>query len=236
MSKYVLVTAGNTSEAIDSVRSITNTASGKLGSIIADVFISRGVDVIYVCGMNSALPMLVPVETIRIVGVNDLLQTVNALSENYSFDCIIHSMAVSDYTVKGIIPYEDLSDAILQNTEATFSTKSGKLSSDLSNPVILLEKAPKVISELKNLYPNALLVGFKLLVDAKEEELYSVAMKLMKKNRCDFVCANDLKHISPRKHEALIIEKDGQYSKAFTKPEIAHAIIDKIFRIWEDQQ
>ena len=34
----VLVTAGGTSEPIDNIRSITNTGTGALGSLIADAF------------------------------------------------------------------------------------------------------------------------------------------------------------------------------------------------------
>ncbi len=236
MPKCVLVTAGNTSEPIDSVRSITNTASGKLGSIIADTFISEGADVVYVCGKNSVQPSQTPVQKITIEGVTDLVQTVRNLSQRYSFDCIIHSMAVSDYTVKGIIPYDELSEAIIHSERPAISTKPGKLNSDISNPVILLEKAPKVISEFKDLQPQALLVGFKLLVGVTEDELYSAAVKLLNKNNCDFVCANDLNNITPNKHEALLLAKDGSCIKLSTKQDIAYAIVKNILSKWRKQK
>lgn len=232
MPKYALVTAGNTSEPIDSVRSITNTASGKLGSIIADAFISKGVNVVYICGKNSAQPSQPAVQTVTITGVADLVQAVKSLSRSYSFDCIIHSMAVSDYTVKGIIPYDELSEAIMHSASPAISTTPGKLSSDMSNPVILLEKAPKVIHEFKYLQPQALLVGFKLLVGVREKELYSAAVNLMNKNSCDFVCANDLNNITQNKHEALLLDKDGHYIRLFTKQEIASAIVNSILNKW----
>ncbi len=232
MPKFVLVTAGNTSEPIDNVRSITNTASGKLGSIIADVFISEGVNVVYICSKNSIQPSKPTVQTVIIEGVTDLVQAVKDLSQRYSFDCIIHSMAVSDYTVKGIIPYEELSEAIIRSEDPPIRTKPGKLSSDISNPVILLEKAPKVISEFKALQPQALLVGFKLLVGVEEDELISAAVKLMNKNNCDFVCANDLNNISQDKHEALLLDKDGHHIKLSTKQEIANAVVNNILIKW----
>lgn len=232
MPKCVLVTAGNTSEPIDSVRSITNTASGKLGSIIADVFISKGVNVVYLCGKNSVQPSQPTVQTVTITGVADLVQAIKSLSQSYSFDCIIHSMAVSDYTVKGTIPYDELSETILHGGSPAISTNPGKLSSDISNPVILLEKAPKVIREFKSLQPQALLVGFKLLVGVEENELYSAAVNLMNKNSCDFVCANDLNNITQNKHEALLLDKDGHYMKLSTKQEIASAIVNSILNKW----
>lgn len=236
MSRYVLVTAGNTSEPIDSVRSITNTASGKLGSIIADLFIEKGSNVIYVCGRNSIQPLQPTVQTITIEGVSDLYRVIGDLSEKYTFDCIVHSMAVSDYTVKGILSYEELSEAVLQGINPRISTIPGKLSSDLSNPVILLEKAPKIIGELKKLQPKALLVGFKLLVGVSEQELYTAAVTLMRKNNCDFICANDLNQINQIKHEALLINSDGQSMKLSTKEEIAHAIVNSISDIWGGQR
>lgn len=235
MPKYVLVTAGNTSEPIDSVRSIVNKASGKLGSIIADVFMQHGAHILYICGKNSVQPSQPTTQTVTIDGVNDLDQAIKALSQKYTFDCIIHSMAVSDYTVKGLIPYDELSEAILQSITPVIETKSDKLSSDLSNPVILLEKAPKIIHKLKYLQPQALLVGFKLLVNVTENELYDAAMNLLKKNNCDFVCANDLNNINTNKHEALLINAAGQYTKLSTKQEIAYEIVNNIVDIWGNQ-
>jgi phosphopantothenate-cysteine ligase len=235
MPKCVLVTAGNTSEPIDGVRSITNTASGRLGSIIADAFISEGVSIVYVCGKNSVQPSQPTVETVTIEGVADLDQAIKSLSQSYSFDCIVHSMAVSDYTVKGILTYDELSEVIIGGAKPVISIKPDKINSDISNPVILLEKAPKVISKFKQLQPQALLVGFKLLVGVTEHELHSAAIQLMKKNGCDFVCANDLKNITQTTHQALLIDKDGYYSKLSTKQDIAYAIVKKIFDKWRNQ-
>jgi phosphopantothenate--cysteine ligase len=236
LTKYVLITAGNSSEPIDSVRSITNTASGKLGSLIADVFTEKGAGVIYVCGKNAIKPTLPTHQTITVEGVSELYCTITELSKKYRFDCIIHSMAVSDYTVKGVLSYEELSEAILQGANPRISTTPGKLSSDLSDPVILLEKAPKVIGEFKRLQPQALLVGFKLLVGVTEQELYAAAIKLMQKNNCDFICANDLNHINQDKHEAILISADGQSIRLSTKEEIAHTIGNKVLSIWGGQE
>lgn len=235
MSRYVLITAGNTSEPIDSVRSITNTASGKLGSIVADEFCNEGINVVYVCGRNSVKPSQPTARTVTIEGVADLSKAVKELSQEYTFDCIVHSMAVSDYTVKGVLPYDELSEAISHGEQPVFRGKPGKLSSDLANPVILLEKAPKVIREFRNLQPQSILVGFKLLVNAAENELYTAAMKLMKNNGCDFVCANDLNHITQNRHEALLISADGQYTKLSTKQEIANSIVNHVMTKWRDK-
>jgi len=104
----VLITAGGTSETIDTVRSITNYSTGKLGSIIADKFASNGATVTYVCGENAVLPSSNNTNIIRIKSVQELAQTINNLLESQNFDCVIHSMAVSDFTPAAILTLDDI--------------------------------------------------------------------------------------------------------------------------------
>lgn len=200
--------------------------------MIADNFAEKGYKVIYICGKGSIQPSKATEETIVIQGVKDLEQAVFGLSNKYSFDCIVHSMAVSDYTVKSVMSYDVTNNRILEDSNSK-DIKNGKLSSDMSNPVILLEKAPKVIRKFKELQPEALLVGFKLLVGVTEDELYNVALNLLKKNDCDFVCANDLNNIDSSTHRAILIQKNGSYVNLTTKQEIANEIVKEITNQWK---
>ncbi len=56
----IIITAGGTSEKIDSVRKITNNSSGKLGSIIADTFLNKNDNniekIYYICPKNAIKP------------------------------------------------------------------------------------------------------------------------------------------------------------------------------------
>ena len=68
----ILITAGGTSEKIDSVRRITNTGTGKLGTLVAEAFISGIFDtsetvdssahlsirIVYICSANAVRPRL----------------------------------------------------------------------------------------------------------------------------------------------------------------------------------
>src|SRR5438876_265410 len=54
--RKVLVTAGPTFEAIDTVRGITNLSSGKMGYAIADAAVSLGADVTLVSGPTALAP------------------------------------------------------------------------------------------------------------------------------------------------------------------------------------
>ena len=234
MPKTILITAGNTSEPIDDVRTITNTATGTLGSKIADLFMEKGFNVVYICGKSSKLPKYKTIETITILGVNELKKSIEEISKKYTFDCIIHSMAVSDYTVKSVISYDELKENILDGKDLEAKPVLGKLSSEMENPVVILQKAPKVINSLRALHPKALIVGFKLLVGVSEEKLYDTALTLMKKNDCDFVLANDLKNISENNHLALLISKDKAYIKLPTKEKIADEIFNAITEKWRN--
>ena len=52
----ILITAGGTSERIDEVRKISNIATGRLGSLIADAFLQKDTDVTYLCTEGAILP------------------------------------------------------------------------------------------------------------------------------------------------------------------------------------
>jgi len=235
MKKLILVTSGNTSEPIDQVRTITNTSSGKLGAAIADALMTVGHQVVYLCGKTAAAPRETPLETIRILGVNDLAAAVDALCARYPFDGIVHAMAVSDYTVQGVLPMEELAAHLKQDTRPALTT-DGKLSSHMAEPVILLQPAPKIIARFKQCLPDTLLVGFKLLVDAPESELLAVATALLEKNHCDLVCANDLTQVTGDRHRATILDKTGSLVAAETKWEIAVALAAQMNRMWGESQ
>ena len=59
-SKKIIVTLGGTKEKIDSVRYITNSSSGKMGSAIADWAYYLGYDVIAISTIELKSPVFVP--------------------------------------------------------------------------------------------------------------------------------------------------------------------------------
>lgn len=330
----VLITAGGTSESIDSVRKITNTSTGRLGRLISSEFKSRGADVTYITVRSAAAPAhgcnVHYAETAQ-----DVYDTVSRLLKNGSFDVIVHAMAVSDYTVQRVTSLHELfdgfkaayeaglaSDDILKlleygqgvgipgdvkdtdvwnraeadtmritsrtdagtasieadrfhriNSQAGDGEASGhgegqtagageycndagrkaldademhvsepdkqplpgrgeaggcltKLPSGIEDPVIILKPTKKVIGLIKELCPGALLFGFKLLAGADAGTLQRVAGELARKNRCDYIVANDITGISGDRHEAMIISDDGSMLCCATKQDIARSIAD----------
>ena len=93
----ILVTSGGTSEAIDSVRSITNHSTGRLGKIITETLLAAGHEVCLITTKRALKPESHPNLSIReINNTNDLLLEMQERVQDYQV--LIHSMAVSDYT------------------------------------------------------------------------------------------------------------------------------------------
>ena len=247
----VLVTSGGTSEKIDQVRTITNMSTGRLGSLIADAFTREGGCVTYLCGEGSLLPSL-PVRQVHTVGgVRQLMERLELLLGEQQYDCVVHSMAVSDYTVRTATTARELAREIAQALAresvapgdtgeerlngvvraaigAYVQPSEKKISSNLEDMVLLMEKTPKVIGRIKELQPETTLVGFKLLAGVSEEELVRVARELMARSRSDFVLANDLEGISGDRHKAVLVCPNGGLRHLDTKQEIARAIVESV--------
>lgn len=227
----IVITSGGTSERIDMVRKITNSSSGRLGSIIADKFTNY--TVYYICSKNSIKPNNKNIKIIEIEGTKDLESAVKDILTNHKIDVFIHSMAVSDYMVDYVSTSKLLSDNFnntdlenyLKTNQAKLTDK--KISSYEDDLIIRLVKTPKIIHMIKELSEETLLIGFKLLDDVSKEELIDTAIKLKDKNKCDYVVANDLKNINATNHLAYIIDKDNNYIEAKTKEEIA----DNLYQI-----
>mgnify|MGYP000861790722 CR=1 len=250
--KKIIITAGGTSEPIDTVRSITNSSTGRLGGEICAALLRQKSDEIekiyYLCPHRAVRPPESPlVEVVTTGSTASLLEAVKQLLTENRIDIFIHSMAVSDYTVdyvssagllsmeiseklKEIGPGEDtraLIEETIRNNKAVL--RGNKISSNEKDLIIKLKPTPKVISAIKPLSPGTFLVGFKLLSGVTEEELRRVAMNLLRKNRCDLVVANDLAHISGERHKAMLLRPDGSFLRAETKAEIANLIISEAF-------
>ena len=222
----ILVTSGGTSEAIDSVRSITNHSTGRLGKIITETLLATGHEVCLITTRNALKPEPHPHLTIlEIKNTNDLLLKMKERVQDYQV--LIHSMAVSDYSPVYMTGLEEVQDS--SNLEDFLSKQNHqtKISSNDEVQVLFLKKTPKIISLVKEWNPSIHLIGFKLLVDVTEDHLIEVARQSLVKNQADLIIANDLTQISANQHRAIFVEKD-QLQTVQTKEEIAELLLEKI--------
>ncbi len=97
--KRVLLTAGPTFEAIDPVRGITNTSSGKMGFALAQAAAEAGATVTLVAGPTT-LPTPANVERVDVHSAADMAKAV--LDRVASCDVFIAVAAVADYTPENV--------------------------------------------------------------------------------------------------------------------------------------
>ncbi len=213
--KRLLITSGPTRAPLDAVRYITNKATGRLGALIAEEALRQGADVTFVYGRASQVPVvrggahdhltLAAVET-----VHDLIATFQReLPRGY--DAVIHPMAVLDFE-----PAE---------------VRDEKVASQTDEWMVRLVPTPKAIRLVKELAPDAFLVGFKLEVGKDFVELRAIALEFLKLNRCDLVIANDLREIEGGQHTGYFITPQGEIVQtASGKEAIARTLVDYLGR------
>lgn len=226
----IVITAGGTSERIDDVRTITNSSTGRLGYAVGTAFAQQygeELDTIYYLhGARARYPEYDNVIPVEIEGVADLQRELSRILTEEKIDAIVHAMAVSDYTVKEVTTLEKIRGE--EPAEGGADLSGNKISSDIDDLIIHMKRSPKVIGSIKKWSPDSLLVGFKLLSGVPHEELIAVAERLMKKNDCDFVLANDLQEIGADFHKGYLVHKDGTCDIMETNEEIADRIAQRV--------
>lgn len=248
----ILITAGGTFEPIDHVRAITNHSTGRLGKEIATAFLQAGHTVTYITTATALKldenPLL---STQYIETAQDLQLLFQHLFEKNQYDAIIHSMAVSDFTLEMTLSEEQLLADLAKNLHekqaqlhtiddykiamhraiqslATQTTQAKKISSSTEHLLLFLKKNPKIIAMIRQAQPQATIVGFKLLVDVSEAQLLETAQQTLRNNQCDFILANDLTQLTDTTHRGLLVDANGEVAAASTKPMIAQLILQKV--------
>lgn len=218
----ILITSGGTEEAIDTVRSITNMSTGKLGAKLANKLSKfEDVEITFLSGERFKHPKKkenIFVE--RIKGVNDVFSFLER--NNKKYDVIIHAMAISDYRVDGVYK-------MMSNGELDEMNVDGKISSNEDCMFVKLEKTIKIVDYIKGIWGfKGLLISFKLLDGVSKEELLDIGNKQLLRTKSDYVVCNDLSDIKEEEHKAYIINEKGIIAECETKKEIAEAIIKVI--------
>ena len=146
----VVVTLGATRSAIDDVRYVQNTSSGKTGYKIADDLYRHGMDVTCVSGVTTvSKPEWLPLD-IKCPEPDSMLDELRALTKD-GIDVWIHAAAVLDY----VIP---------EPVEGKIASLQGDLN-------VQLKEGAKHISELKEMCIGSVRIGFKLESGIKQKDL-----------------------------------------------------------------
>ena len=239
--KKILITAGPTNEYIDEVMKITNMSTGRLGVELAKNFTNEGCFVTLICTRSVARGGLYEkynlanndkLKTVQIETTDDMYKALeNESKERY--DLVIHASAVGDYKADFSFKMEDMAKELFEvinkeiSYEAILKTLTNpkckvnddtKISSYEPNLTVKLGLTTKLISHLKEWFPNSVLVGFKLLENVSKDHLIEVARKLCTKNSMDYIIANDLADLRKGNHISYLVNGDGFKNHEFHSP------------------
>ena len=177
-----IVTAGPTYETMDNVRRLTNFSTGRLGTELANFLAARGHEVTLLlgeqathCGERKA-QRVEPFSTTA-----NLLEKLKARAQP-DMGAVFHAAAVSDFRF-GKIWLRSPSGELSEIKSGKVSTRSGTLLAELV-------PTPKIIAELRSLYPAAKLVGWKYEVDGDKASVLGAAKNQMRDCQTDACVTN----------------------------------------------
>ena len=177
-----IVTAGPTYETMDNVRRLTNFSTGRLGTELANFLSARGHNVTLLIGKQATHCGERKAQRVEQFSTTaNLLEKFNTLSKN-NIGAVFHAAAVSDFTF-GKIWLRSPSGELSEIKSRKISTRQGTLLAELV-------PTPKVIAELRSLYPAAKLVGWKYEVEGDKASVLRAAESQIRDCRTDACVAN----------------------------------------------
>ncbi len=207
-NKRILMTAGPTIEYIDPIRIITNHSTGKTGVLLASGLISGGAKVTLIYGPGQEKPP----KGAKVIPVKTVMEMFTAVKKEMKkkFDVVILAAAASDY-----VP--------------TKSNKS-KIKSTSKQMIVKLQRAPKIIDQIKKIQKDVFLVGFKAETNLTKINLIKIARKKLQETKADMIIANNVGtkyQKNPEHNNVQIVFKDGKVISSGWKKKIQ---ISKIIR------
>lgn len=204
--RKVLVTAGPTFEAIDTVRGITNRSSGKMGYAIAEAAAARGAEVTLVSGPTS----LADPRVARVLRVTSAAQMWKAVQEHLSGTDLFFSVAaVADY--------------------APPTVSSRKIKKSAAAMTLALEPTVDILGQVASMPHAPFCVGFA----AESENLADYAQAKRTKKKIPMIVANLVQSaVGADENEVTIYDDAGAHAvpKA-AKARVAAAVVDHAVRL-----
>jgi phosphopantothenoylcysteine decarboxylase / phosphopantothenate---cysteine ligase len=195
--KRVIVTAGGTREAIDSVRYIGNSSSGRMGIELAKVARDLGANVTLIAA-NVELPLPAGVNIVRVTTVDEL-----ELAMDRECDLLVMAAAVSDFKVKN--PSRE-------------KLKRG------SSLVIELESTKDLIASYAANHSGTTTVAF-ALADETGNDLIDIARRKLWDKGVNFVIGNSTAALGSKESTVQIVTAESAKMLSGTKQELSRAIL-----------
>ena len=206
VGRRVLVTAGPTFEAIDTVRGITNLSSGKMGYAIAEAVAALGAEVTLVSGPTT----IAPPAAAHFVYVTSAAEMMSAVKAHVAdADYFFSVAAVADYT-----------------PVAPSGQKLKKTPQDME---IKLKPTEDILAYVAGLANGPFCVGFA----AESENLAEYAQAKRVRKKIPMIVANLVQHaIGKDENEVTIYDDAGAHALARApKSKIAYGIVEHAMRL-----
>lgn len=175
----VIVTTGPSYEPIDQVRRLTNFSTGELGVRLAVELTRAGCEVTCLRGVSATYRGACDGATELPFSTNDdLLAQLTRLGQSATIDAVFQVAALCDFKV-----------ARVDDAGGT-TVASAKLDSRVDSLNIHLVPARKLISELRGLFPQATIVGWKYELVGSREDALAKAWRQIRENRTDACVLN----------------------------------------------
>ncbi|TET04248.1 MAG: bifunctional phosphopantothenoylcysteine decarboxylase/phosphopantothenate--cysteine ligase CoaBC [Promethearchaeota archaeon] len=210
--KKVLITAGPSREAIDSIRYLSNKSSGRMGIELAKEASARGADVLLVAG-ECMVKIPDYINTIHVESAEDFTKTIKDELSYSNYDMFISAAAVSDYKPVDFI--------------------EGKISSDSVEKLnVTMHLTPKILNVARRKDYKLFIIAFKAEINVSRTELIDRAYNRLLKSEADLIVANDVGRedigFNSKDNEVYIINKEKHIThiEKHTKRYVASKIID----------
>jgi phosphopantothenoylcysteine decarboxylase / phosphopantothenate---cysteine ligase len=199
--RKVIVTAGPTFEAIDTVRGITNLSSGKMGYAVAEAAAAMGADVTLISGPTA----LAPPAAAHFVYVTTAAEMMNAVKAHVAgADYFFGVAAVADYT--------------------PVARSDRKLKKSNEGMEVKLKPTEDILAYVAAMSGGPFCVGFA----AESENLADYAQAKRARKKIPMIVANLVQHtIGKEENEVTIYDDNGAHGLARApKSRIAYGIVE----------
>lgn len=204
----VVITSGGTTEPIDNVRVMSNVSTGATGCKLALTFLKENWNVVYIHGVGADRPSChTNLQLIEVSSAKNAEQMIKLHSKDA--DAIIMAMAVSDFT------FEQSNDVKLDSSDAKGFIEY--LSKTITPNV-------KILPQLREVNPDAFIVGFKYTVGATFEERMNIAKRQIRYCSIDATFVNDDVEMREKGRCGNLVYLNGANTSFEGRDEIAKGI------------
>ena len=174
----VIVTCGPSYEPIDYVRRLTNFSTGELGLMLAAALARGGHDVLCLRGIGATAHIATPqVEVLPFSTNDDLVWKLSGYAGKA--DALFHTAALCDYRVNTI-----------EGEDGTEIPPMGKVPTRMGNLVLRLAPTTKVLPQMRGMFPEAKLVGWKYESDGDRASVLAKAAHQLTECKTDACVVN----------------------------------------------